>query len=748
MKRKNIPGIAAWTLFALLLSLSLLYPLLCLLGQPSPGPFLAASAVCLLFGAAGLLPRLAFFVRAGVAVLSLLFPFFSLLGEQEALLFALQSALYGTLVPLVPYWPELSLFLGSLCALSALAIARSEGRFAGTLFLFFLFLALSVLGHGVTLKELLPLLLCLLLSMKRREARIPGTVLSCILCLALTFLGLQLLPVQDARLSSGAAQVRQWIDDYLLFTQARTPFSLSSCGYMPLGQSRLGGPAAPGQDTLMQVRTDAKVYLRGTIKDQYTGQAWQDTVGQRRYLLLNPGFAALRRNTFDETRPREALRRQLPQWQQVYVRLLRDSASTLFLTQRFSSLSGQNIVPYFSPASEVFGTRSLAQGDLYGFDALPLSADTPGVRDLVLSCAQWEDPWLAQVSELYLSLPDLSGDASTQLLAESITGQARTDFDRALSICTYLQTHFPYTLSQNVPPEGRDFVSWFLFEEQKGYCTSFASAMCVLCRLCQLPARYVEGFAAVPSEGMAVLTQEDAHAWCEVYFPGFGWLTFDPTPGNGGDGSGSDPDQSPPPAESPDPTPSPTPSPSPSPSPDPSPSPSAEPTPQPSSTPPADTPEPPETPSPPPQPDPPGDDKMARWAPLLLALLVLLALVRLLLCFVRVQVRLKRRAQDSLLVYYLAAQQALSACNVPVQGGEGPMDYLSRAQSVLSLAPPLTDLARAVQVSQYSPRRPGPKALQRAARVYRALWHRLPLKAKVRLALLRLRKGLSLRQLS
>jgi hypothetical protein len=96
-------------------------------------------------------------VRTGVAVLSLLLPFFSLLGEQEALLFALQSALYGTLVPLVPYWPELSLFLGSLCALSALAIARSEGRFAGTLFLFFLFLALSVLGHGVALKDQRPI---------------------------------------------------------------------------------------------------------------------------------------------------------------------------------------------------------------------------------------------------------------------------------------------------------------------------------------------------------------------------------------------------------------------------------------------------------------------------------------------------------------------------------------------------------------------------------------------------------------
>ena len=71
--------------------------------------------------------------------------------------------------------------------------------------------------------------------------------------------------------------------------------------------------------------------------------------------------------------------------------------------------------------------------------------------------------------------------------------------------------------------------------------------MTVLARAIGLPARYVEGYAADPdADGVARVTQQDAHAWTEVYFPGFGWLPFDPTPGAGGapDYGGNSPDPS------------------------------------------------------------------------------------------------------------------------------------------------------------------------------------------------------------
>lgn len=105
----------------------------------------------------------------------------------------------------------------------------------------------------------------------------------------------------------------------------------------------------------------------------------------------------------------------------------------------------------------------------------------------------------------------------------------------------YLRSAYSYTLDQNIPPTGRDFVSWFLLTERQGYCTSFASAMAVMARIAGLPSRYIEGYAAVPdSDGTARVTQRNAHAWTEIYFSGFGWLSFDATPGYGTENTSDD----------------------------------------------------------------------------------------------------------------------------------------------------------------------------------------------------------------
>ena len=81
--------------------------------------------------------------------------------------------------------------------------------------------------------------------------------------------------------------------------------------------------------------------------------------------------------------------------------------------------------------------------------------------------------------------------------------------------------------------QGEDPLANFLFVRRAGHCEYFASAMTVMLRAEGIPARYVTGFA--PGEyndvgGDYIIRESDAHAWVEVYFPGFGWITFDPTP--------------------------------------------------------------------------------------------------------------------------------------------------------------------------------------------------------------------------
>ena len=199
----------------------------------------------------------------------------------------------------------------------------------------------------------------------------------------------------------------------------------------------------------------------------------------RRYLYVNPRFYALRRNLFDQNRPTDSLRAELPDSEPITVLMRADATSTLYLTQRFSALSGDEIVPYFSPASEVFGTRSLAFGDVYTFSGQRLSGDTAGLREIVLAAAQTPDAYAETIRENYLALPG-NFDTAVYTLAGEITQDAQTDFDRASALCAYLRSAYPYTLLQNMPPDNRDFVSWFLLDERQGYCTSFATAMAVM----------------------------------------------------------------------------------------------------------------------------------------------------------------------------------------------------------------------------------------------------------------------------
>lgn len=130
----------------------------------------------------------------------------------------------------------------------------------------------------------------------------------------------------------------------------------------------------------------------------------------------------------------------------------------------------------------------------------------------------------------YTQLPDTITDRVRQLAQELAAGKNNT-YDKAKAIETYLSTHYPYTLSPGNTPIKQDFVDYFLFDGKKGYCTYYATAMTVLLRCVDIPARYVEGYILPPENknGVFKVTNQQAHAWVEVYFEGFGWIPFEPT---------------------------------------------------------------------------------------------------------------------------------------------------------------------------------------------------------------------------
>ena len=528
-----------------------------------------------------------------------------------------------------------------------------------------------------------------------------------------------------------AQKIREAIDDHFFFTEERARYTLASDGWMPLGQTQLGGPAVPSERDVMLVRTDETTYLRGAILDTYTGGAWYDSVSTRRYGWSAAHYRLIRDELFETDYPLIAAQNE----KEVSVTMLGSSASTLFTPQRIRALTlGDNMIAYFNTGTEVFITRNLAENDSYTVRYLPMKATDTGMAALVQNNAQIDDPAYEKLYSAYTKLPQHLQQELFDIAAEA-TQNAATPWEKAVAIRDYLQRNYAYALDVQAPPESVDFLAWFLLAEQKGYCTYFATAMTVLCRMVDLPARYVEGYLAKPdANGLAHVTGLNAHAWTEVYLNGIGWVTFDATP------SENDPDrsaESAPPVANEPPTPSPEPLPTPTPTPEPeaenpqtpTPEPEAEnentPTPAPSDAP-RDT---------PPEDDPAQDDHLPwLWLLFLIALIILLAL--------RIRTthplyRAQRASNDTqaLLILWQATLDCAACLQVKRDAAETPLQFAARAEQALGTR--MIDIAEVVSAIRYGRHAAPETALVRVKNVYSALEERLTLRQKLYLSLKR-----------
>ncbi|HET9402427.1 MAG TPA: DUF3488 and transglutaminase-like domain-containing protein [Candidatus Acidoferrales bacterium] len=130
----------------------------------------------------------------------------------------------------------------------------------------------------------------------------------------------------------------------------------------------------------------------------------------------------------------------------------------------------------------------------------------------------------------YLQLPAI--DARIPALARQITANATDPYDKASAIEDYFHKNFGYTLDLGAAPV-KDPLANFLFERRAGHCEYFASAMTVMLRTLHIPARYINGFQTGEYNDVGsdfIVRASDAHSWVEAFFPGYGWVEFDPTP--------------------------------------------------------------------------------------------------------------------------------------------------------------------------------------------------------------------------
>jgi transglutaminase-like putative cysteine protease len=282
----------------------------------------------------------------------------------------------------------------------------------------------------------------------------------------------------------------------------------------------LGGRPELSQEIAMRVqvrgaRPGEDLYWRGQTFATYTGRGWGEVASapdrEPRRLDLGPG------------QPWSAFQPPLRRTVLASVQVVEATRGVLYAAGEPVSVDRPYQATLRAPG-ELIALSVTGGPDRYA--VLGAVADPSPV-----ALATADRSYTADIIESYLQLPADLPPGLAEYAAE-ITAGAKTPYDKALAIESALR-RLPYTLDVPTPPKDRELVSWFLFDLRKGYCDYFATAMVVLARLSGVPARLAVGYAAGsydPQADLYVVTELDAHSWPEVYFPGLGWIPFEPTP--------------------------------------------------------------------------------------------------------------------------------------------------------------------------------------------------------------------------
>jgi transglutaminase-like putative cysteine protease len=169
----------------------------------------------------------------------------------------------------------------------------------------------------------------------------------------------------------------------------------------------------------------------------------------------------------------------------------------------------------------------LVEGRASAYEVKSLATDVT-VADLELTEANYP----TEIRAAYLQLPD-NLPARVRRLAQEVTAGAETPYRKANQVQEYLRLTYEYKLDAPLPAAGRDVVDYFLFDSSGGFCSHYASAMVVMLRAVGVPARVVAGYAMGGydlTRRMYRVPASASHAWVEVFFPGSGWVEFEPTP--------------------------------------------------------------------------------------------------------------------------------------------------------------------------------------------------------------------------
>jgi len=175
--------------------------------------------------------------------------------------------------------------------------------------------------------------------------------------------------------------------------------------------------------------------------------------------------------------------------------------------------------------ASIHATPPMEAGGTYRVRSSVADMTISELREAGTDYPQW-------IMDRYLELPE-GVTVRTRELAEQIAEDQDTAYDVVAAVTRYLRNNIRYTetITDTIAAD-QEPLDWFLFDGQVGFCNYYASSEVILLRAVGVPARLAVGFAEGEHQSGTntfLVYERNAHAWPEVYFPGFGWVEFEPT---------------------------------------------------------------------------------------------------------------------------------------------------------------------------------------------------------------------------
>lgn len=284
---------------------------------------------------------------------------------------------------------------------------------------------------------------------------------------------------------------------------------------------------------VMRVRSQAEGFWRVLSFDKYTGKGWEISRSDRLQRF-----------------------RRSPWSYQIFLNLPPISTKTQQIVQSYTVVSElPNLIPAMSYPKELYFPTAMVAVDEQGGLRSPVGL-SEGLTYTVISEVPYRDQTLLNkasrkyqenIKKYYLQIPPEIAEKVRQRTEEILANYNRervgktlksldSPYEKALYLAQYLKQNYSIPedpLSLPYLEEKEDLVEAFLFKHKGGYPDHFSTVLTVMLRSIGIPARLVAGFAPGefnPFTGMYVVRNTDAYAMTEVYFPRYGWFTFDPIP--------------------------------------------------------------------------------------------------------------------------------------------------------------------------------------------------------------------------